>query len=266
METQEELREKYNPESSDLRRMQMRMVDMLKEVDRICQKYDIPYWLSGGTLLGSIRHGGFIPWDDDLDIELMENDFQRFVEVAPLELPSNLTVQNHATDKGYYFTYAKVRDLQSFLVEDGTSDRNFKYRGVYIDIFPMANTSPFLLKFSEYWHWYSVLKLSFLGTSNIILRKICHFMYCLSSKIYLLFRYIDRRKKNQNINYSYGCQFTLNCPPTVIFPLTKIEFENHLFSAPNNPDLYLKKIYGNYWKLPDERDRKTHTSYVTFNN
>ena len=78
MEGQEELHKKYNPDGSDLRRMQMRMLDMLKEVDRICKKYDIPYWLSGGTLLGSVRHGGFIPWDDDLDIELMEDDFQRF--------------------------------------------------------------------------------------------------------------------------------------------------------------------------------------------
>ena len=266
MEGQEELHKKYNPDGSDLRRMQMRMLDMLKEVDRICKKYDIPYWLSGGTLLGSVRHGGFIPWDDELDIELMEDDFQRFIEVALLDFPSNLAIQTHSTDKGYYFTYAKVRDLQSFLVEDGTSDRDFKYKGIYIDVFPMANTSPFLLKISEYWHWYCVLKPSFLSTSNVILRKVCHLMYCLSNKIYLLFRYIDRKKKNQNINYGYGCQFTLNCPSSVIFPLTKIEFENYLFSAPNNPDLYLKKIYGDYLKLPDEQDRKTHISHIAFNN
>lgn len=266
METQEELREKYNPEGSDLRRMQMRMLDMLKEVDRICKKYDIPYWLSGGTLLGGVRHGGFIPWDDDLDIELMENDFQRFIEIAPSELPSNLVVQTHSTDEGYYFTYAKIRELQSSIIEDGMSDKNFKYKGIFIDVFPMANTTPVLLKFSVYWHWYCVLKLSFQGTSNIILRKLCNLMYNLSSKMYLLFRYIDNRKKNQNIDYNYGCQFTLNCPPTVVFPLTKIKFENHLFSAPNNPDLYLTKIYGDYLKLPDEQDRKTHISYLTFNN
>lgn len=264
METQEELRKKYNPDDSECRRMQMRMLDMLKEIDRICKKYDIPYWLSSGTLLGAIRHGGFIPWDDDLDIELMESDFRRFIEVAPMELSPNLVIQTHSTDKSYYFTYAKLRDLQSFLVEDGISDKNFRYRGIYIDIFPMANTTPFLLNISAYWHWYCVLKPSFRVASNTVLRKICHFMYCLSNKIYLLFKYIDYRKRNQNINYSYGCQFTLNCPSAVIFPLTEIYFENCLFPAPNNPDLYLEKIYGDYWKIPDERDRKYHTSSVTF--
>ena len=65
METQESLRAKYNPEGSELRRLQMRMLDILIVVDEICRRHDIPYWIEGGTLLGAVRHGGFIPWDDD---------------------------------------------------------------------------------------------------------------------------------------------------------------------------------------------------------
>lgn len=78
----EELRQRYNPDGSLLRRQQMRMLHILVEVDKICQRHNIRYWLSSGTLIGAVRHGGFIPWDDDLDIEMMRaqttSDFWKY--------------------------------------------------------------------------------------------------------------------------------------------------------------------------------------------
>ena len=68
------LRDKYSPYGSPLRRQQMRMLEILLEIDRICKRHGIQYWLSSGTLIGAARHGGFIPWDDDLDIEMMRED------------------------------------------------------------------------------------------------------------------------------------------------------------------------------------------------
>lgn len=68
--TQEQLRVKYNPDGSLLRNAQLRMLEILIDFDRVCRKHDIKYWLSSGTLLGAVRHGGFIPWDDDLDVDL----------------------------------------------------------------------------------------------------------------------------------------------------------------------------------------------------
>ena len=96
--TNEELRKKYNPDGSLLRRQQLRMLDILSEVDRICKKHDIPYWLSSGTLIGAMRHNGFIPWDDDLDIEMMRKDYLRLMKVLPKELPEWLVLQNDETD------------------------------------------------------------------------------------------------------------------------------------------------------------------------
>ena len=96
--TNEELRERYNPEGSLLRRQQTRMLEILLEVDRICQKHDIRYWLSSGTLIGALRHDGFIPWDDDLDIEMMREDYLRLMEVLPQELPEWLALQNDDSD------------------------------------------------------------------------------------------------------------------------------------------------------------------------
>ena len=93
----EELRARFNPDGSMLRRQQMRMLEILLEVDKICKKHDIRYWLSSGTLIGAMRHNGFIPWDDDLDIEMMRADYLRLMKVLPSELPDWLALQNCQT-------------------------------------------------------------------------------------------------------------------------------------------------------------------------
>lgn len=131
------LKEKYNPDGSLLRRQQMRMLEILKEIDRICKKYGIQYWLSSGTLIGAARHGGFIPWDDDLDIEMMRDDYERLMEVLPSELPTTMALQTHKTDPTYFFYYAKIRDRRSLLAEGNNYDRMWKEQGIYIDIFPL---------------------------------------------------------------------------------------------------------------------------------
>ena len=134
--SEQELKQKYNPEGSILRRHQMRMLEMLETIDAICKKHHIPYWLSSGTLLGAARHKGFIPWDDDLDIELLRKDYLKLMEILPQELPDNLVLQNNETDPNYIFIFAKVRDRNSYMEEYGSYDRIFKERGIYIDIFP----------------------------------------------------------------------------------------------------------------------------------
>ena len=79
----EALKARFNPDGSPLRRMQDRMTEMLREIDAICRRHNIRYWLCSGTLLGCIRHGGYIPWDDDLDIEVLREDYDRLMEILP---------------------------------------------------------------------------------------------------------------------------------------------------------------------------------------
>ena len=131
------MRARFNPDGSLLRRHQLRMLEMLTYIDGVCVQHDIPYWLSSGTLLGAVRHGGFIPWDDDVDIELLRRDYKRLLRVLRTEKEGRYRLQTHSTDNGYFFPFAKLRDMHSVLRENDDIDLGFAYRGIYIDIFPL---------------------------------------------------------------------------------------------------------------------------------
>ena len=169
---QEKLREKFNPDGSQLRKQQMRMLEILKEVDRICKKHHIQYWLSSGTLLGAARHKGFIPWDDDLDIEMLLPDYRRLMKILPEELPDNLALQNVKTDPNYFFFYAKVRDRNSFLAESNHYDRVWKERGIYIDIFPFYKQPLWVHLLSEKTHGHVYKIMNRMGDGNKGLWKV----------------------------------------------------------------------------------------------
>ena len=143
---QNDLRAKYNPEGSQLRQHQLRTLEILKIVDIICREHDINYWLSSGTLLGAVRHKGFIPWDDDVDIEMLRDDFKKFNEIIPQYLPENFKLQNHKTDKCYYWPFSKVRDERYPIKEVCNTDIRYKYHGVYIDVFCIEKGSLFFSK------------------------------------------------------------------------------------------------------------------------
>ncbi len=107
-----------------------RQLYILDEVVKICEKHGLTYWLDGGTLLGAVRHKGFIPWDDDIDIGLMREDYDVLLPLLEKELPPELGVQSRKSDKKYKLPFVKVRDRYS-KIED-----NFEFNGIFIDIFP----------------------------------------------------------------------------------------------------------------------------------
>ena len=120
-----------------LRRCQLKQLTILEEIDRICRKHNITYWLDGGTLLGAVRHGGFIPWDDDIDIAMPLDDARRFAQIAPGELREGLTLQSPETEPTRE-PIMKVRDNNSFYVE-ANDDFSMPYgKGLYVDIFPFT--------------------------------------------------------------------------------------------------------------------------------
>lgn len=265
MEPQELDITQFNREGTELRKLQIRMLEMMVEIDAICRKHNIPYWLSSGTALGAVRHGGFIPWDDDLDIEIFRKDYKRLVKVLKMELPSSMAIQTTNTDKGYISQHAKVRDLRSEITEDNNANINYKYKGVFIDIFPMERTTLFLsgLSCKLYSPLYKMirkrndkwgLKQSYQRTLLFIYEKI----------VFPFFRWFSWLAPKGHLRYSLGIGFFTDRDIKEILPVKEINFEGRLFFAPNNTDAYLTRMYGNYMEIPPMDKIEKHIFAVKY--
>ena len=261
------LRQRFNPDGSLLRRQQMRMLDILVEVDRICKKYELRYWLSSGTLIGAIRHNGFIPWDDDLDIEMMRDDYVKLMDILPRELPEWLALQNEKTDENYFYYYAKVRDRRSFLNEGNNYDRIWKERGIYIDIFPMEKHPIWLHKLTEksVGHMYKIWRTSTEDTKAIkSVRRIFNFnnrvfFPCLRATLLPLTSCLSSRK---TITSGMGIPYHNPRYAEDIFPLAEHVFEGIAFPVPHDYDHHLRCIYGDYMQLPDLDAIHPHVNHI----
>lgn len=262
------LRMKFNPDGSLLRRQQMRMLEILDEVDRICKQHDIKYWLSSGTLIGALRHNGFVPWDDDLDIEMMRSDYLRLLKVLPDELPDWLALQSDETDENYFFYYAKVRDRRSYLSEGNQYDRIWKEKGVYIDIFPMETQPIWLHKLTEktVGHMYKIWRTSTDdGKAIQQVRRIFNInnrlvFPCLRS----LLRLVASVFPMKTITSGMGIPYHNRRYAAEIFPLTTHDFEGRAFPVPHDADAHLRHLYGDYMQLPDLSKLAPHVARLEF--
>lgn len=272
MGMQQEDMTKYNKPGTPIRNVQLRMLDILIVVADICDKNNIRYWIEFGTLLGAVRHKGFIPWDDDLDISVYEDDFERFQEVCKEQLPENLFLQNHETDPDAHMGHGliKIRDKQSLYIHSFDNFRKEYNKGVFIDVF-MAKTYP---KMNPNLMQYLFLKVSrsygfFKYYPELTFKNIIgYFVYPL---IYIFFKTIIGfltlwHRESYYVGVTPEClAYGYLSKKEEIFPLREIEFEGHKFKAPNNPDAYLTNEYGNYMQIPPPEKRRTHVVYAFMN-
>lgn len=262
--SQEELRARFNPEGSLLRRQQQRMLEMLIQFDAICKKHNIPYWLSSGTMLGCARHKGFIPWDDDLDIEMLMSDYKRLAKILSKELPAHMVLQNHDTDPNYFFSYPKLRDMRSHLEEVNKYDRTFKYQGIYIDIFLLEKSPGWIQKLScdTIGHVYKILKDTSLTDKSR--QKKVDFWYNLNHRfIYPIMRLISKCHKSRMLHHTFGTPYPAARCIDEIFPLATAEFEGVMLPVPHDYDKYLRRMFGNYMKLPNLDELHPHYQRLT---
>lgn len=251
-----ELRQKFNPEGSELRKLQNRMLEMLVWLDKFCRENDIQYWITDGTLLGAIRHKGFIPWDDDIDIFMMPEDYKLFSE--KFSETDQYVLQTPGNDLFYSSPYAKLRDKHSLFVESDGSDINFKYRGIFIDIFTLERCPFIFAKIALHLRWRlsTYAKKTDISKFGKYLFKIRKYgLYTLIS----IFRFLSRKTKGDLLRPSMGTGFLEEKRyESDLFPLCKVIFEGYEFYAPHNWDHYLSALYGNYMEIPTIDAIKTH--------
>ena len=252
----------YNSEGSTLRKAQQRMLSILIEIDKICRKHKIDYWLDGGTLLGAVRHGGFIPWDDDLDIAINRADKKRFRKALQDELPSNLCYQDRTTDFNYHLVISKVRDKNS--VFDEKSSKRFEWRGVFVDIFFVEPTMPSWLRKPIDFVYIRCIRGVHNYSDRFIEKFLGYICYPPTILAILLCRLWNKIVHTSILGWQYGWKNTLYVEKSVVFPLKEIQFEGHTFFAPNDYDTYLHTLFGDYMQIPPKEKRATHEAKITF--
>lgn len=260
-----------------LRKCQLKQLSILEEIDRICQKHNISYWLDGGTLLGAVRHGGFIPWDDDIDIAMTLSDLKRFAAIAPQELsptlflqtPANLHLTDAAATEPTKEPIVKVRDLNSFYVE-GSDNFDAPYeKGLYVDIFPFIDYPGVSRKFVKRVTRGISKSYSILTKAHYYSLRSCAELpwfgmkYLWYSTVWKLACLLFPPHKADNlgnilINNGYGIMHATSRT----FPLGHIMFEGHSYPAPADVDAYLSDLYRNYMDVPPPEKRKIHSVFI----
>jgi len=261
--------------------IQNEMFNIAKIIHKICEDNNIRYAICGGTLIGAVRHKGFIPWDDDFDIIMPREDFNKFLDVwrdfSQYKISKN-------GDKDYYkvSTPAKIHNSNTRVVEFGEVENgigeNFITQGVFVDIFPIdLYPDNFIGKLiNKYLGKLNMKKAESQFSMNLrprFTRLVIHaFKYIPKKIIDMLIDYGIKyiyTHSNKNIKVGYGVETAINnlwVDPKVIFPFKKNMLINDFyFYAPANSDEYLKHRFGDYMKLPPIELRKAHIDKLFIN-
>ncbi|HQE49677.1 MAG TPA: LicD family protein [Fervidobacterium sp.] len=254
-----------------LRKLQLLELKILLEFKRICEKHNIQYFLMGGTLLGAVRHQGFIPWDDDIDIGMIRSEYVKFLTICNDELSQEYFLQTFESDKTYPNSFAKLR-LNGTEYPEPANEITSCHKGIFIDIFPFDHVPNNHL--SRKVHRFKLMILSdmcwikygYRITSSTFKGKLFYHLSKLLSKLFSKTQVIKMREhlfqkynKKQTKFYING---SLYCYPAEIFDqFSELEFEGIKFPVPAGYTKYLECAYGDYMRLPPEHERIRHTPY-----
>lgn len=262
--------EKYK--SISLPEIQAIMTDMMKELHHFLEENHIPYCLAYGSLLGAIRHDGFIPWDDDMDIFMLREDYLRFESLAKEKLPDRFFLQTPLSDRHFRLLHVpyKIRDQHSTLMEE--PDR-FYHQGAFIDIFVLDDVCDEvnLEKVRQRCSLLSSLKMridasQLSGVKKWIRIGMQLIFKCIPAS--WVYRYnrkcADRLQKDKTSEFvQVGIEHMekIRVRREDLFPVKLHTFADTKLYVPNHSEAILQQIYGDYMQLPDEKDRVPHAKF-----
>ena len=255
---------------------------VLKDIDELCRQQRYRYSLCGGTLLGAIRHHGFIPWDDDIDIAMPRNDYDNFInyciqnaESLNFEIVSSCNRNNY----GYLFTKACAKNTT---IKEHNTNRAGLELGIHIDIFPIDGLGK---KAAAQYHFRKMQfrrELLVAYNWNHFFKSNTHPWYIEPVRLvfYLISRFVNPLKQIEKIE-AYYKNFSIDnsecaaiicgsyrlheiMPVEVLNCFSTVEFEGYMFSAFTNYHIYLSSIYGDYMKLPPKGKQIPHHTFTAF--
>ena len=249
--------------------------DILREIDRICNKHDLRYYLAYGTLIGAVRHKGFIPWDDDIDIMMPYEDMLKFAEICKTELGEKYFYQSPETEKEYRLTINRVRRNGSVLSEPALVGKKV-HQGIMVDIYPLFGAEEGKIK-----RLFQVIRamkralymldepvrnhgtLMKIGSAFLLKIKTA------KGKETAAKRLTARLAKKTFDNSEYVTvldsgikEMSTTYKKEWFGPGVKAPFGEEQFSVPCDADAVLRKYFGDYTVLPPEDERKYHHDYL----
>ncbi|TDE68807.1 LicD family protein [Streptococcus sp. KCJ4932] len=272
---------------TDLEFIQEKELEMAKIIMSICDKHDIEYYIMGGTLLGAVRHQGFIPWDDDLDIGMKRQDYEKFLDLVAGELPNNFGLKHFTTDSDFPYPYIRIENEKVQLRRDYTKNKTIQ--NLWVDIFPLDGVPAGGFERFKWEKTLTLLRemrnLSCLSELVNLNKKHGGFkksliVLALNLKVEKLFKTGNWTRRIDDFLKSYpvdememignpmgGHWFKEVYPSSFYKETSQLAFEGIKMTAPKNYIEILLKMYGDYMQLPKEDERNWHgTTLLTDKN
>lgn len=246
-------------------------LDIFRSFIQVCSKLDLKYYVLGGTLLGAVRHQGFIPWDDDIDVGMPRNDYEKFLELGQQYLPDGLFLQTFQTDPGYPANFAKIRNSNTTFVEYSLKDCSMNH-GIYIDIFPLDYYPDSGQRLFEAKKLLMSLRITdAFSTSGM--KPTTKLVRCLSRVLYSSVRRAIEKRESLYASVTGGTRIANHCgawgkkeivPASWYAEGTELSFEGMIVRAPSDYHQWLTQVYGNYMQLPPQEKQIPHHFVAAF--